>query len=144
MELQDLEKIKATQPGMVHARMLYKHPGPHNFGKEGMFDYCVVDQCDEVALNMLVEAGWKFTIQGAKKKDSAVEKAVVSKLKCEKEIAEEAQRESPPEKPEEIEDPKEDKDPEKVETEPPFEEAEDPEKVEADEKVKAARDRLTG
>ncbi len=136
MNLKDLEKIKATQPGMVHALMLYKHPGSHNFGKEGMFDYCVVDKCDEVALNMLLEAGWKFTMQGAKKKDSAVEKAVVSKLNCEKAIAEEAKGDAePPE--EDPAPPKED--PEKNES--PFE---DPEKVEADKKVRTAQGRRTG
>lgn len=94
MKLEELEKIKETQPGMKHPLMLYKHPGPHKMGKDGMFDYCVVDKCDEKSLDMLLKADWRFTIQGAKKKDSAVEKAAVSKLECEKAIAEEAKEES--------------------------------------------------
>lgn len=128
MKLQDLEKVKESHSDMKHAIMLYKQPGPYKMGKDGMFDYCVVDKCDEISFNMLLKAEWKFTIQGAKKADSAVEKAVVSKLKCEKAIVDEAKaEEATAEEPKALE----------STIEEPV--SKDPDKIEADKLIKDAK-----
>jgi hypothetical protein len=65
---------KGPYQNMEHPFMLYKKPGPHKI-MDGMYDYIVVDKCDEKAYNAALKDGWKtiFQIQGVELKQPVEE-----------------------------------------------------------------------
>ena len=58
---------------MSNNRMLYKCPGPYSI-HGAQFDYCIIDEDEDGALEHAINAGWFYTPDEAKKADEILNK----------------------------------------------------------------------